>query len=52
MDKKILNEDICNFHPLINTKTLQTKTENLIRFIKEITDLNIIDFENYKTVNL
>ncbi|MAV82638.1 MAG: hypothetical protein CMI90_04155 [Pelagibacteraceae bacterium] len=51
LDKKILDEEFCNFHPLINTKTIQTKTKNIIKFLKEYTDLNIIDFDNYKLIN-
>ena len=52
IDKNILNEKLCNFHPLINTKTIQLETKNFIKFIKEITHLNVIDFDNYEIINL
>jgi|TARA_B110000093_G_scaffold174800_1_gene208437 Ala-tRNA(Pro) deacylase len=52
IDKNILNEKLCNFHPLLNTKTIQLETKDFIRFIREFTYLNVIDFDNYEIINL
>ena len=51
IDKNILSEELCNFHPLINTKTIQLQTIAFIKLIKELTFLNVIDFNNYEIVN-
>ena len=45
LDKEIIDFDLCNFHPLDNTKTIQVKTEDFIKFIKTITDVQLIDLK-------
>ena len=52
IDKNILNENLCNFHPLINTKTIQLRTSDFIKFIQEIHSLHVIDFDSYELINL
>ena len=52
IDKNILNEKLCNFHPLINTKTIQLETIDFIKFIQEIHTIKVIDFDNYELINL
>ena len=52
IDKNILNEKLCNFHPLINTKTIQLETSDFIKFIQAIHTLNVIDFDSYELINL
>ncbi len=52
IDKNILNEKLCNFHPLINTKTIQLETIDFIKFIQDIHSLKVIDFDNYELINL
>ncbi len=52
IDKKILNEKLCNFHPLINTNTIQLETKEFLRLIKEFTNYYVIDFDNYEIINL
>ena len=45
LDKGITVFDLCNFHPLDNTKTIQVLTKEFLRFLKTITNIKLIDFE-------
>tara|TARA_Y100000591_G_C21360811_1_gene464020 strand:+ start:13 stop:531 length:519 start_codon:yes stop_codon:yes gene_type:complete len=46
LDKNIIEFDLCNFHPLDNTKTIQVKTEDFLNFIKTISNIQLIDLKN------
>ena len=50
--KKINDYELCNFHPLDNTKTIQVKTEDCIKFLKTITTVRLIDFTTMEVINL
>ena len=52
LDKKINDYELCNFHPLDNTKTIQVKTEDCIKFLKTITTVRLIDFTTMEVINL
>ena len=52
LDKKIIDHELCNFHPLDNTKTIQVKTEDCIKFLKTITTVRLIDFTTMEVINL
>ena len=52
LDKKINDCELCNFHPLDNTKTIQVKTEDCIKFLKTITTVRLIDFTTMEVINL
>ena len=52
LDKKINDHELCNFHPLDNTKTIQVKTEDCIKFLKTITTVRLIDFTTMEVINL
>jgi len=45
LDKEITEHQMCNFHPLENTKTLQVLTKDFLNFIKSIADIKLIDFQ-------
>ena len=45
LDKGVTEFDLCNFHPLDNTKTIQVLTKEFLRFIKTVTNIKLIDFE-------
>ena len=52
LDKDILDFDLCNFHPLINTKTIQMKTDDCINFLKSLAKVNIINFKTKEVTSL
>jgi len=52
LDKDILDFDLCNFHPLINTKTIQMKTYDCINFLKSLAKVNIINFKTKEVTSL
>ena len=45
LDKEITEFELCNFHPLENTKTIQVLTKEFISFIKTLTAIKLIDFK-------
>ena len=45
LDKEITEFELCNFHPLENTKTIQVLTKEFISFIKTLTVIKLIDFK-------
>ncbi len=45
LDKGITEHQMCNFHPLENTKTIQVLTKDFLNFIKSIADIKLIDFQ-------
>ena len=45
LDKEITEFELCNFHPLENTKTIQVLTKEFISFIKTLTTIKLIDFK-------
>ena len=50
-EEKLFNSDIINFHPLINTTTITTKTKDFIKFILENKKkINIFSLESYSIV--
>ena len=51
-DKEIIDFEICNFHPLDNTKTIQVKTEDFIKFIKTITNVQLIDLKTKEITSI
>jgi Ala-tRNA(Pro) deacylase len=52
LDKDILDFDLCNFHPLINTKTIQMKTDDCINLLKSLAKVNIINFKTKEVTSL
>ena len=52
LDKEILDFDLCNFHPLINTKTIQMKTNDCVEFLKSLVKVNIINFKTKEITSL
>ncbi len=52
LDKGIYEFDLCNFHPLDNTKTIQVKTTECIKFLKSITTVKLIDFTTMEITSL
>ena len=52
LDKEIIDFDLCNFHPLDNTKTIQVKTEDFIKFVKTITDVQLIDLKTKEITSI
>ena len=52
LDKRICEFELCNFHPLDNTKTIQVKTTDCIKFLKTITIIKLIDFRTMEITNL
>lgn len=52
LDKEILDFDLCNFHPLINTKTIQMKTKDCVDFLKSLVKVNIINFKTKEITSL
>jgi Ala-tRNA(Pro) deacylase len=52
LDKEILDFDLCNFHPLINTKTIQMKTNDCVNFLKSLVKVNIINFKTKEITSL
>ena len=52
LDKDILKKSSVNFHPLINSSTINTEVRGFIDFIKKINvELHLIDLEVYRLVN-
>lgn len=45
LDKGITEFELCNFHPLDNTKTIQVKTTDCIKFLKSLCEIKLIDFK-------
>jgi Ala-tRNA(Pro) deacylase len=52
LDKSITEFDLCNFHPLDNTKTIQVLTKDFISFINTITKIKLIDFEKKEILEI
>jgi Ala-tRNA(Pro) deacylase len=51
LDKNIIKYDSVNFHPLINTSTVNLSTNDLINFlIENKKKVNIYDFDNYSHI--
>ena len=51
LDEKLFKSDLINFHPLINTTTITTKTVDFINFILENNKkINIFSLESYSIV--
>ena len=52
LDKDILEKDSVNFHPLINSSTINLSVRSFIDFIKKINvELHLLDLEVYRLVN-
>jgi len=50
-DKNLLKEKFINFHPMINTSTINLKISDFINFLIENKKIiSIYDFENYKLI--
>ena len=52
LDKGITVFDLCNFHPLDNTKTIQVLTKEFLSFLKTITHIKLIDFEKKEILEI
>jgi len=52
LDKEITKYEICNFHPLDNTKTIQVKMNDFLIYIKTLTKITLIDFGDFILSNL
>ena len=53
LDEKLAISETINFHPLINTRTVTTKTKDFINFIVENgKKINIFSLENYNIVDV
>tara|TARA_Y100000768_G_scaffold355352_1_gene308931 strand:- start:267 stop:779 length:513 start_codon:yes stop_codon:yes gene_type:complete len=53
LDEKLAKSEIINFHPLVNTKTITTKTKDFLRFILENEKkINIFSLDNYSIVDI
>ena len=52
LDKNINEYELCNFHPLDNTKTIQVRTDDCIKFLKTITTVKLIDFTTMEVTSL
>ena len=52
LDKSITEFDLCNFHPLDNTKTIQVLTKDFLSFINTITKIKLIDFEKKEILEI
>ena len=52
LDREILDFELCNFHPLINTKTIQMKTNDCLDFLKNLVKVNIINFKTKEITSL
>ena len=52
LDKEITKYEICNFHPLDNTKTIQVKMNDFLSYIKTLTKITLIDFGDFSLSNL
>ena len=52
LDKDIIKFDLCNFHPLDNTKTIQVKTEDFINFIKSITKVQLLNLKTKEITSI
>ena len=53
LDEKLASSEIINFHPLINTTTITTKTKDFINFIIENKKkINIFSLESYSIVDI
>ncbi len=53
LDEKIVKNEMINFHPLINTTTITTRTKDFIGFILENKKkINIFSLEKYSIVDI
>ncbi len=52
LDKIIIEHEVCNFHPLENTRTIQVHTKEFLEFIKSITIVKLIDFKKKEILEL
>ncbi len=53
IDEKLMRSEIINFHPLVNTKTITTKTSDFVDFIIENNkNINIFSLESYSIVDI
>ena len=53
LDEKLAISETINFHPLINTTTITTKTKDFINFVVENgKKINIFSLENYNIVDV
>ena len=53
LDEKLYNSSIINYHPLINTTTVSTKTSKFINFLLENNKkIHIFSLESYSIVNV
>ena len=53
IDEKLMRSEIINFHPLVNTKTITTKTSDFVDFIIENNkNINIFSLESYSIVEI
>ena len=52
LDEKLYKSEVINFHPLINTTTITTKTKDFIKFILENKKkINIFSLDSYSIVD-
>ena len=52
LDKSITEHEMCNFHPLENTKTIQVLTNDFLNFIRSIVDIKLIDFKKKEILEI
>ena len=53
IDEKLIQSDIINYHPLINTSTVSIKTNDFVSFILEKNKkINIFSLESYSIVEV
>ena len=45
LDISILEFELCNFHPLDNTKTIQVKTDDCLDFLKSLCEVKLINLK-------
>ncbi len=45
LDISILEFELCNFHPLDNTKTIQVKTDDCLEFLKSLCEVKLINLK-------
>ena len=51
LDEKLTKSEIINYHPLVNTTTITTKTKDFVKFILENNKkINIFSLESYSIV--
>tara|TARA_B100000902_G_scaffold287908_1_gene274076 strand:+ start:1300 stop:1818 length:519 start_codon:yes stop_codon:yes gene_type:complete len=52
LDKSITEHEMCNFHPLENTKTIQVLTNDFLNFIRSIVGIKLIDFKKKEILEI